>query len=494
MKVKAPLIFLPIAFGVAFTVFLFTFSEVMGSDIPSAFNPASSTQPVYLPLITAPPMPPLMGAAIGYTGVYNEATYGPQQYFPSFRKDNLGWNSTIAIQNMTNQLTTLTIAFLHQNGSIAYTKNNISLQPFATYIASAKDFPSLASGYFAVVATASENIAGMVNDLDSTGAMGIGYNGASQGGQQIVIPILFKNYFDQTSRYCLQNTESTIANITIRYFDKSNEIATHFVDLTVNGSTCISTADESYLPSGFVGAATITASADIVVFTEDIRLTEGLARGYLGFNLDSSSNTVYLPQCRKLNGWQTLASLTNVGPVYTDVSASFRSADGKTVKSFIVSDNLYPSLNGTCHSNPYLIPPPWPTDDNYLGSAVLSSTAASPIIALVSEINVSENTDIFSYPGLENSSTVVYLPNVGNGLNFWNSSLSIQNVDPITNNISIKFYNQTGVLVHELLAELPPYSMEVYEIAQIPDLGSSFNGSAIISTAHPISALISKER
>jgi hypothetical protein len=126
-----------------------------------------------------------------------------------------------------------------------------------------------------------------------------------------------------------------------------------------------------------------------------------------------------------------------------------------------------------------------------MGSAVVS--ASQKLIALAIDMNAFSGTDMFSYP-LPVSSTVVYVPNVGGGPENWRSTLSVQNPNAVPNTVTMSFYNRAGDVLCDFSEILPSYGMGQYDVAQLPGLSASYEGSAIISATMPVAIMVSKER
>ena len=268
-------------------------------------------------------------------------------------------------------------------------------------------------------------------------------------------------------------------------------VYTREINLLENGFECIITTEESFLPSGFWGSATLSSNGDIVVAVEDINESGRWAQGYLGFDLSTGSNTIYVPHCRKDNGWYTNILVTNVGSTSTDIELTYYRADGKKFISSIIS-NWGVLKNIPCLAAPITVPPPIP-DENFLGTLRIDAMS-SPIISLISENGEPGIPDRYGYPGLSTSSTAVYIPNVGSGLNSWKGTLSINNTASVTNTINISLYDQSGLLSYELVDSLPPFAMKQVEIDELINLPIYFEGSAHIAATSPIAVLINKER
>jgi hypothetical protein len=433
------------------------------------------------------PTPPPLGAAIAFTGANGASPIGKTVRFPSLRKNDDGWDSSFAIQNITPFATTLTLEFFHEDGTVAYAANGSPLRPYGTYIASLADFP-LADGSYALAATATEAIVGMASTRHAAGKMALAYNGTSQGSRQILAPVVYNmSPSGWTSRLCAHNMTPKATDMTIDIFSIDGTLVYSLqINIPGNGVYC----QESIPPLGFYeGTARITSGdTDIIATVEDIDSQGNRARGYLGFGPSTESDTIYIPRCRRVNGWQTYILVANVGSSATDVMVSYHDSDGSTG----YTDTYYPlpMTSFPCPHESWIELPPFP--QNRLGSAVVS--ASQKLIALATDVNASSETDVFSYPCLPVSSTVAYVPNVGGGLENWTSTLSVQNPNTATNRVELSFYSRNGDVLYGFSQDLPPHGMRQYEVAQLPGLSVSYQGSAIISATAPVTVLLVKER
>jgi len=62
-----------------------------------------------------------------------------------------------------------------------------------------------------------------------------------------------------------------------------------------------------------------------------------------------------------------------------------------------------------------------------------------------------------------------------------NTVFSVQNVDSLDNNITIKFYNTSAALIHTITASIKPGASFYVDAGLEAGLGASFNGSAVIT-------------
>jgi hypothetical protein len=192
------------------------------------------------------PAPPPLGAAIGFTGVNDESPIGKIVHFPSLRKNDDGWDSSFAIQNITPFATTLTLEFFREDSTVTYTVDGIPLRPYGTYIASLADFPSLADGSYALAVTATEAIVGMASTRHAVGMMAIAYNGTSQGSRQILAPLVYSmGPSGWTSRLCVHNMTPGATDVRIDFFHVDGTVAYSLhTDIPGNGVECIDLEQE----------------------------------------------------------------------------------------------------------------------------------------------------------------------------------------------------------------------------------------------------------
>ena len=477
---------------VLFFILFITIFNVENAAPQPSFASGTNSKHTYFPAIFTPPIPRL-DAAIGYTGAWDNASIGSNLFFPSFRKGDSGWGSTIAIQNISDQQTLLTLSFFNQDGTIAYTPEAIQLQPFGTYIALASKFRSLANGSYSVNASASEKIVGMVNTLNVTGTKAIAYNGANQGSEKILAPLIREGIFGITSRLCIQNTTDESANTELAFYDKfENLLLSRSYPINAYGHKCFDTDNESLLPEKFTGSALVTSqNHSVVVSVEEINATGNWAQGYLGFDVYDNTGINYIPLCQQTHNRHTNIIFENVGTQTTDVHVNHYDTKGLPTASYLLTPQSIYWGNTTCY-NPSSNTPPFPFEPIF-GSNIIE-TYQSEIISLVLESNSTNDEDEFSYRGLSGAAATVYVPNVGKGLNFWQGSLIIQNTSYYSNDIRLIFYDQSGQIIKEILDEIPPNGMTPYFGSSLPGIPTSYEGSAIISGTQPIAVLINKHR
>jgi len=118
----------------------------------------------------------------------------------------------------------------------------------------------------------------------------------------------------------------------------------------------------------------------------------------------------------------------------------------------------------------------------FQGSAVISSD--QPIVATLVQVPQGSST-VFVRPmsnGFSEGAATALIATVLKNQFGSNSKFSIQNMDTVTNNVNIKFYNLSASVVHEINQSIEPGAALYVDTNTISQLGTSFNGS-VVATA-----------
>jgi hypothetical protein len=119
-------------------------------------------------------------------------------------------------------------------------------------------------------------------------------------------------------------------------------------------------------------------------------------------------------------------------------------------------------------------------DEGFQGSAILESS--EPILATLVQLP-QNSTTVRNRPlsnGFSSGGGTALIATVLKNTFDTNSIFSVQNADTESNDVAIRFYNTSANLVHTINTTVQPggsYYVDAYQVSQ---LGSSFNGSAVI--------------
>lgn len=119
-------------------------------------------------------------------------------------------------------------------------------------------------------------------------------------------------------------------------------------------------------------------------------------------------------------------------------------------------------------------------DQGFRGSAIM--LADRRLVATL--VQVPQSTTVKNRPlsnGFESGSPQILLATVLKNQFNYTSIFSVQNTDTEPNTITVDFYNTSATLVHSLSQTVQDGASYYVDAGQITQLGTSFNGSAVIS-------------
>lgn len=203
--------------------------------------------------------------------------------------------------------------------------------------------------------------------------------GSNDGSNNVLIATVLKNTFNQTTKFSIQNADTTNVNVTLRFFAVGSATPTYTDTFTLSAGTArfFDAGTISQLGTNFNGSATIQASGKVVATaieaTTDtsykVSAFEGVAQG---------SNTVYMPSALCNFGSTQQRSAYAVQNTSTTTPATVIVTYKDTNNNTVASQNANIPANAkfsfqTCSASG--IP------SNFSGSATITSSGA-PIVAI----------------------------------------------------------------------------------------------------------------
>jgi uncharacterized protein YcfL len=131
--------------------------------------------------------------------------------------------------------------------------------------------------------------------------------------------------------------------------------------------------------------------------------------------------------------------------------------------------------------------------DNFVGSAVVS--ADQPVAAILNTQRVSTGGDadpkrMGSATGVLTPATKLYAPYLRKAYYGRNSYIAVQNTTGSTVNVTVTYYDHTGVQVDTDTKALTAYSSNIFYQDQNADLPADFHGSAIVEGTGNIAVVV----
>jgi hypothetical protein len=134
---------------------------------------------------------------------------------------------------------------------------------------------------------------------------------------------------------------------------------------------------------------------------------------------------------------------------------------------------------------------------NFVGSAVVTSEGA-PIAAILntSKIDEGANRRVGSAIGVSEEgdlmpATKLYAPYLRKAYYGYNSLIAVQNTTNAPADVSVMYYDHTGVMVDTETAQIPAFSNQIFYQDANADLPANFHGSAVIDGGSaPLAAVV----
>jgi hypothetical protein len=221
----------------------------------------------------------------------------------------------------------------------------------------------------------------------------LSYSGFAAGAGVMNTPLLFKNYNGWVSGAQVVNVSSGPVNVTAQIFPRDNPISFNLPPRTLgpNESFTYYLPAIQAFPDGFVGSAVFSANGPIAVVVQEINAERGTGMAYSGFG--PGTPNISVPVIFKgSSGWDSGIQVQNLAPTDATVNVTYFHPQGISVDAARVAGG-----GSTTFYQPDVadIPP------NTIGSAIVSSGAGEPIVAIVIVVNYTRPGDAsMSYEGI----------------------------------------------------------------------------------------------
>lgn len=223
-----------------------------------------ATNVVYSAKITAP------GNVVGIANIWGSGSTAPQLYsydgfssgartfyVPSAAKNYYGWNSSVNIQNVSTVSASVTVTY---NTGYFATYSIPTNSGKAIYVPGETSLPN---GLHSVKVESDQDIVVTVNQSNNYNRAAT-YNGASSGSTSVALPNVMKRYYSYSSSISCQNIGAASTTMTATFTNTPAATKTS-PSIPAGGSWLVYLPNETALPVGFNGSATITSSGEPII-------------------------------------------------------------------------------------------------------------------------------------------------------------------------------------------------------------------------------------
>ena len=373
---------------------------------------------------------------------------------------NTSFITSITYQNISTVPANLTFTFYPASGStstpISFTRTLAANAGASLYVGSTNELSSF-SGQGSAVISSDQPIVATVVQLPQNAnvrnrPLSNGF-GSNDGSQNVLIATVLKNKFNQTTKFSIQNADTTSVSVTLRFFSVGSAVPTYTNTFSLQPGVArfFDAGTISELGADFNGSATIAATGKVVATaieatTNSYRVSafEGVAQG---------STTVYMP-----------SALCNFGS--TSQRSAYAVQNTSTTNPVTVTVMYKDTNNNTVATDTATIPanakfsfqtcrPGMPS--GFSGSAIITSSG-EPIVAIgkVFSGNPAYPALGTAFVGASAGASKLAAPYVRwtesrfdtNTGNRQRTFIAIQNVGlGGSGNITVKYYDVNGTLI-----------------------------------------------
>lgn len=296
------------------------------------------------------------------------------------------YTSGFQLQNLTSSLATVAIVFYNQDGSTAATVNDtIAGNTNKTYY----PLTAVTTGFNgSVVVSSDQQLVSIANVLGNNGQRGASYGGFSAGATTVNLPLMMKAYYGIDTWFNVQNTGNATATVNVAYKPGT---CTETVSVEPGAAKTFKQAENSCLPAGFVGAASISSAQPLVAVVMQVDAQSLLA--YNGFTTASTKPVMPLVSSNYYKSG-TGITIQNTGASATNVTISYKPSAGfpgaactetKSIPAGQSANYSFPQLPASCGTGGTGVTDA--VNGGFVGSAAVTTNSANmPLVAMVNSI------------------------------------------------------------------------------------------------------------
>jgi len=348
------------------------------------------------------------------------------------------WVSSINIQNPSETDADVYLDFYNASGTLILNFHVTPVIPAggsrSLYVPT--DVTGLTSGQYSVVANSNTDVNMVVNSSSTTPSTAGAYTGLKNTniGTTLFFPGLYNNYYGFYSELIIQNAGSSVANISIQFYNQKTGAAvgspyTHSIPVSASAIFTLNLLDPT-LPSGNTsGLYSAKVTSDVAVGGIAGNWSSYKSGEYSAYNAATTGGTTAFVPALYNNYYGFVSSLTvqNIDTAAANVTITYSNSQTETftletnqAKEFYQPNNL--SL----------------PSGNTAGVFSAKITADQEVLALV---NVEDKTkgSLASYDGAVEPTNTVTCSVVLKDFYKWFSAETVQNVGTVNTNITVTY-------------------------------------------------------
>ncbi len=389
-------------------------------------------------------------------------------------------NSTLFIQNPAENVADVLVSFYASDGSSAATEM-FQIPARGSHRLEATALPVGFEGSAVIEAT--QPVQAVVNLQAAAADSLLSYTAVPAGDTDAVLLPIMRNGYGWDTSFWIQNTSVSAADVTMSYYSLSGLVYETTDTIPAMASHVYRQVDMPDLGGSFIGYVVAQSSAPVAAVVERWSSMTASASAIHGISLANMGSELHFPRQQKaVEGWSSTVPVVNLGSAAADLMAHWYSDSGS-----LVWDVLETVPPGQMAAYSLAAIPEIPS--GFDGSLIIE---ASELLAAVAE---SQNQDatgdgmaMNAGQGFGQLAMTASLPRVAHvetaGLS---TELSIQNASgTVPADVTITFYDESGAATATVSDSIPPLGVARHDTADVPALGSDWQGSAIVNATELI--------
>lgn len=389
--------------------------------------------------------------------------------------------TSFLVQNLTSTTANCQYQLFNDaGGSAAFTASLPAIGPNANAVVYTPSVTGMPSGTFAGVVSCDQQVAAVVNYSQSTdGTRADAYVGTSNPASTLYVPSAYKNYYNYSTSFRIQDASGAPQTVNIQYFapGSATPAASQSLPLPANGALTVDQAAISGLTNNVSYSAKISAGGLIATTVNIFGLTGTTVapQMYAYSAFASGATTWYAPVImRNYYGYNSATTVQNLS-TSTAAQVQVTYSNG-TVRNYTIQPN---SAQVVLDFNEATL------QRNVLYSSKIVSTNSQPLIVTVNESTPSTNRAT-TYEGISGGSKTQVSPSVLKRYYGFNSSVTCQNIGTAVTNVSVVYKGSVvgggPVTVNGVSRTIQPGATQLFYQPGETSLPDRFIGSATFTS------------
>lgn len=348
------------------------------------------------------------------------------------------YNSGFQVQNLSDQTANIVIQFYGKDGAgvVATMNDTIAPNDSNTYFPLGAVSPGFQGS---VVISSDQQVAAIANVTADSFAFGASYGGFSAGSGTVSLPLIMKENGGFSTWFNIQNTGSSATTVDVSFDGESCDDS---VSIEAGEAATFVQENNGCLPSGYVGAATLTAGSGGSIVATVLETGTQTLFAYNGFTGGSTGLVMPLVQANNAD-YHTGIQIQNAGTSATDVTVSYTPATAGTACTETQSIPAGSSQTFALNAFSFNFAPTSSDCDHgstFVGSATVTGNSASePLVGITNQTTFGDKGSAYNAFDPGSASQTLVMPLIMDDNAGFMTGFNVQNVGSSSATVTCSF-------------------------------------------------------